>query len=308
MQLSEQVKTALDYIQSIEVSTIEDKIAAGRSFYEKFIPMAGVEEAIFKVEQLEILSFDQKINLRIYRPSAEEELPVIIYFHGGWFNAGSLATHDRPLRKLSNLSRAIIVAVDYRLAPEFPFPTGLNDGYNALEWVVENAKTLGADLNRLAISGDSAGAALATAVTTRAIKNNLNKIVCQALIYPVTDAALQTPSWQEFKEGPVLNYEGAVEAWDLYLPLTERENPAASPLRETALSGMPATLIILAEYDPLRDEGALYAEKLKNSGVQVQQSLYKGMIHGFFQMGGIIEEGNLAIEETAHFLTQNFNK
>lgn len=308
MQLSEPVKTALDYIQSIDVSAIENTIEAGRAFYEKFVPMAGAEEAIFKIEQHEMLSFDQKLNLRIYRPSAEEELPVVLYFHGGWFNAGSLATHDRPLRKLANLSGAIIVAVDYRLAPEFPFPAGLNDGYNALKWLIENVKTLGLDLNRLAIAGDSAGAAIATAITDQAIKNNLHKIVCQALVYPVTDAELKTPSWEEFKDGPVLNYEGAVAAWNLYLPEIERENPAASPLRTADLSSMPATLIILAEYDPLRDEGAFYADKLRKAGVEVQESLYKGMVHGFFQMGAIIPDGNRAIEETAHFLTQNFNK
>lgn len=309
MDLSKPVKIALDYIQSIDVSDIDDTLEAGRTFYEKFIPMAGGEETVYKIENLEVPSFEQKINIRLYRPSNEKELPVVIYFHGGWFNAGSLESHDRPLRKLANLSGAIIISVDYRLAPEYPFPAGLNDCYNALEWIILHAKILGIDLKRIAIAGDSAGGALATVITRRAIKNNLNKILCQVLVYPVTDTALKTPSWQEFRDGPVLNYEGAVQAWSLYLPnIKEIKNPDASPLYADGLSNMPSTLMIIAEYDPLRDEAILYAEKLQKSGVAVKQSLYKGMVHGFFQMGGIIDDGNRAIEETAHFLIQNFNK
>lgn len=306
--LSKQVKEALDYIQAIDVQEIENELEASRAFYEKFIPMAGEEEIVFQIENREILSFDQKINIRIYRPSEDLELPAVIYFHGGWFNAGSLETHDRPLRKLSNLSGAIVIAVDYRLAPEHPFPNGINDAYGALNWVIDNAKALGVDLNRLAIAGDSAGGALAAATTRRAIDNHLPGILCQVLVYPVTDASLKTASWKEFEDGPVLDFQGAVDAWNLYLTHDEdRKNPDASPLCANDLSGIPPSLIIIAECDPLRDEAVLYAEKLQQEGVEVRQSMYHGMVHGFFQMGGIIDEGNHAIEEAAQFLIQNFN-
>lgn len=308
MNLSKQVQLALDYIESIDVSEIKNPLEAGRTFYENFIPMAGEEEAVFKIENHQIPSLGQNIEVRIYRPADEAELPVVIYFHGGWFNAGSINSHDRPLRKLANLSGAVIVSVGYRLAPEYPFPTGLNDGYNALNWIVGHAKLLGIDLSRLALAGDSAGGTLAAAIARFCLKNNQIKILCQALIYPATDASLTTPSWKEFKDGPVLNYDGAVAAWNLYLAdYEDRKNPDASPLCSNDLFEMPSTLIILAEYDPLKDEATLYAEKLKNSGVKVKVSLYKGMIHGFFQMGGIIDDGNRAIEETANFLIQNFN-
>ncbi|PTS98163.1 alpha/beta hydrolase [Pedobacter sp. HMWF019] len=307
--LSKQVKDALDYIQAIDVQEIENELEASRAFYEKFIPMAGEEEAVFQVNDLEILSFDQKINIRIYRPSKDMELPAVIYFHGGWFNAGSLETHDRPLRKLSNLSGAIVIAVDYRLAPEHPFPGGVNDGYGALNWVMNNAESLGIDLKRLAIAGDSAGGALAAVITRKAIQDHLQGILCQVLVYPVTDASLKTASWKEFEGGPVLDYEGAVNAWDLYLSNNEdKKNPDASPLCANHLAGIPKSLIIIAECDPLRDEAVLYAEKLQNEGVEVKQSMYHGMVHGFFQMGGIIDEGNYAIEEAAQFLFQNFNR
>nr|WP_199077933.1 alpha/beta hydrolase [Pedobacter sp. ASV19] len=307
--LSKQVKEALDYIQAIDVQEIENELEASRAFYEKFIPMAGEEEIVFQIENREILSFDQKINIRIYRPSKDLELPAVIYFHGGWFNAGSLETHDRPLRKLSNLSGAIVIAVDYRLAPEHPFPSGINDAYGALKWVIDNAEALCVDLNRLAIAGDSAGGALAAATTRRAIDNHLPGILCQVLVYPVTDASLKTASWKEFEDGPVLDFQGAVDAWNLYLSHDEdRKNPDASPLCANDLSGIPPSLIIIAEYDPLRDEAVLYAEKLQQEGVEVRQSMYHGMVHGFFQMGGVIDEGNRAIEEVAQFLMQNFNR
>lgn len=309
MNLSKQVQDALMYIQSIDVSQIENPVEAGRSFYEEFIPMAGEPEAIFRVEDVKVLSLGQEINVRIYRPSDKSELPVVLYFHGGWFNAGSLESHDRPLRRLAKLSGAIFVSVDYRLAPEHPFPCGLNDGIGVLNWIAANAKRLGVDLKRMAISGDSAGGAIAAAVTRIAIKENNYGIICQALIYPVTDSSLQTPSWQEYKDGPVLNYQGAVEAWKLYLgDSSAAQNKDASPLYAEDLSEMPSTLIIVAEHDPLKDEAILYASKLQKSGVEVRQSMYKGMIHGFFQMGGVIDEGNRAIEETASFLIDSFNK
>lgn len=308
VSLSKQVKEALDYIQAIDVQEIENELEASRAFYEKFIPMAGEEQAVFQIEDREILSYDQKINVRIYRPSKETELPAVIYFHGGWFNAGSLESHDRPLRKLTNLSGAIVIAIEYRLAPEHPFPSGVNDGYGALNWVIGNAKALGVDLNRLAIAGDSAGGALAAVTTRRAVDNHLQGILCQVLVYPVTDASLNTDSWEEFKDGPVLNYQGAVDAWNLYLANKEdKEHPDASPLCANHLSNTPPTLIIVAEYDPLKDEALLYAEKLEKDGTEVKLSLYKGMVHGFFQMGGIIDEGSHAIEEAAQFLVQNFN-
>lgn len=308
MNLSKQVQSALEYIDSINVSEIKDPLEAARAFYEKFAPMAGEQEPVFEIENHQIPSLDDTINIRIYRPKNETKLPAVLYFHGGWFNAGSIDSHDRPLRKLANLSGAVIVSVEYRLAPEYPFPTGLNDGSNALKWVIENAASLGIDLSRLALAGDSAGGTLAAAITRLSVKNKDYKVLCQALIYPATDASLATASWQEFKDGPVLNYDGAVAAWDLYLGDNEdRKNPDVSPLCADFLFEIPSTLIILAEYDPLKDEAVLYAEKLKNSDVAVKVSLYKGMIHGFFQMGGIIDDGNKAIEETADFLIQNFN-
>ncbi len=234
-------------------------------------------------------------------------LPAIVYFHGGWFNAGNLETHDRPLRSLANLSGAAVISVDYRLAPEYPFPHGFNDCYEALEWIAGNPKLLNIDVTRIALAGDSAGGALATATTARALRSNGPRICCQALIYPVTDSSLKTSSWEEFADGPNLTLDGAKKAWDLYAPHPARNHPDASPMQAGDISALPPTLIIVAEYDPLRDEAVQYAQKLGAAGVDVRLSYYAGMVHGFFQMGGFIDKGKQSIKEVSGFLQQHLS-
>lgn len=300
-----QVEAALAFIGNIDVSADQGEMEAGRAFYRHFIPMAGAAENVYRVEDRLIPSLQDntEIGIRIYRPSAQENLPAVVYFHGGWFMAGGLDTHDRPLRSLANLSAAIIISVDYRLAPEFPFPYGANDCYDALLWIAANATELGIDINRIALAGDSAGGALAAVTTRRAVMGNGPKIAGQVLIYPVTDSSLSTASWKEFAEGPNLTLEGAEHAWNCYTPnVADRIRPDASPLMADDLFGLPPTHMIMAEYDPLRDEAALYGRKLKAAGVILTETTYSGMVHGFFQMAGMIDQGNEAIKEVAGVL------
>lgn len=305
--LSSEVDKALEFIQTINIPEMEDKILAGRKFYEGFIPMAGGPEMIFSIEEHTILSSDGgAFDIRIYRPSDQSLLPAVLYFHGGWFNAGSLETHDRPLRTLARLSGFIVISVDYRLAPEYPFPIGLNDCCAALEWVVDHAGALRIDARNIALMGDSAGGALATVVARKASAVMGINIRCQVLIYPVTDSSLSTKSWKQFADGPNLTLEGAKVAWDLYTPdLANRNHPDAAPLLAADFIGLPPALIITAEYDPLRDEAVQYARQLESAGVEVRLSQYTGMVHGFFQMGGIITAGKQAIEEAAAYLVNN---
>lgn len=305
--LSPEVDKALEFIRTINVPEMEDKTLAGRKFYEGFIPMAGDPEEVFSIDEQTILSSDEStFNIRIYRPSGHSLLPAVLYFHGGWFNAGSLETHDRPLRALARLSGFIVISVGYRLAPEHPFPIGLNDCCAALQWVVDHATALGIDVANIALMGDSAGGALATVVARKAsIVMGIN-IRCQVLIYPVTDSSLSTKSWKQFADGPNLTLEGARIAWDLYAPdLANRNHPDAAPLLAADFTGLPSALIITAEYDPLRDEAVQYAQQLQSAGVEVKLSQYAGMVHGFFQMGGIIAAGKQAIEEAAAYLANN---
>ncbi|WP_121967126.1 alpha/beta hydrolase [Myroides sp. N17-2] len=299
MVLSEQVNKVLAYIQSIEIEENLTQWQAGRAFYEKFSPLAGSKEGVYLVKEHSIKYDAIDILLRVYQPYEGNMLPIIIYFHGGWFNAGSLETHDIPLRKWSNQAQSTIIAVDYRLAPEYPFPFGLNDCMFAVEWIIDNAKELNIDLNKIVIMGDSAGGALATAVT----RKFRDKVIGQVLIYPVTDNSLNTDSWREYQDGPLLDLKGGAQAWEWYLQNDgDKTNPDAVPILANDLSALPPTLVTVAEYDPLRDEAIHYVEKMKHYDVDVELKLYKGTIHGFFQMGGFIEQTQVLMEDVVSFL------
>lgn len=303
MKLSEQVQHVLTKIHNIEVTETLSPWMTGRAFYEKFIPLAGEKETIFQIAEKELFNEGHLIRLRIYRPNNQDKLPFIIFFHGGWFNAGNLETHDTSLRQLANLAQTVIIAVDYRLAPEYPFPAGLNDCEFAVKWIIKNAFFLNLNPNKITIAGDSAGGALAATITRKFRKI----VIAQLLIYPVTDNSLQTSSWKEFQDGPLLDLKGGIQAWDWYLPNSaDQNNPDAVPIFADDLKKLPATFVAVAQYDPLKDEGILYAEKLKANSISVNLKLYKGMPHGFFQMGGFIDDTEILMKDMAEFIkTQN---
>jgi acetyl esterase len=235
-------------------------------------------------------------------------LPAVIFFHGGWFIAGDLETHDRPLRVLANAADCIVVAVNYRLAPEHPFPAAIEDGLSVLEWIAREGAQFDIDANRLFLAGDSAGGAIATVIARKAAAIPGLRVLLQILIYPVTDPSLQSGSWQKFAEGPVINIRTALQAWQMYIPnLADRQNADAAPILASDLASSPRALIIVGEYDPLHDEGIAYAGRLEQAGVKVKTSAYKGMPHGFFQMAGYIDEGKLAIEEVAYTINEVLN-
>jgi acetyl esterase len=293
MDILPQVQEALTYIKSVNVTHIENKLQASRISYERLIPLAGEQEAVFAVEDKTIEFTDRNINIRIYRPNNEKALPAVVYFHRGGFFKGSIESHDRPLRQLTNLSGVVVISVDYRLAPEYPFPHGLNDCIDTTEWIMNHATELGINSHRIAVAGDSAGGTLATAVAGK-----VNNILCQVLIYPATDSSLATPSWLAFAEGPVLTLKSAIELWEYYTD----DKIKAAPIFNDDLSGMPDALIITAEYDPLLDEAIAYAKKLRDANVQVTEKVYPKMIHGFFQMGGVIDQGREAIAMVAEYI------
>jgi acetyl esterase len=287
MKLSEQAEKVLHKIQNIEVLETLTPWEAGRDFYEKFIPLAGKKENIFQIDEKKLSMEDHLVTLRIYRPNNQDKLPVVIFFHGGWFNAGNLETHDIPLRQLTNLSQTVIISVNYRLAPEHPFPAGLNDCEFAVKWIIENASLLNINTNKITIAGDSAGGALAATITRKFRKI----VIAQVLIYPVTDNSLKTFSWKEFQDGHLLDLKGAIQAWNWYLPNSaDQNNPDAVPILADDLKNLPEAFIAVAEFDPLKDEGILYADKLRANNIHVNLKLYEGTTHGFFQMGGYIDE------------------
>lgn len=299
--LSEKVQKVLDYVQDITVPDGLSNWETGRAFYEKFIPLAGDKKDLFKIENHYISNDGNEIKLRVYYPNQKSNLPVIIYFHGGWFNSGSLETHDTPLRDFSHLSQSVIISIDYCLAPEFPFPAGLNDCETAVKWILENTKFLNISPENLIIMGDSAGGALATTIT----RKFRHVVKSQLLIYPVTDNSLETSSWIDFKDGPLLDLEGGKQAWEWYLNENDNNNPNAIPLLADDLEGLPPTFIAVAEYDPLKDEAIQYANKLKRSNVDLKLKIYDGMIHGFFQMGGIIDDAKTLMEDMVVFIKKH---
>ncbi|HEY8527026.1 MAG TPA: alpha/beta hydrolase [Acidimicrobiales bacterium] len=227
--------------------------------------------------------------------------PVLVYFHGGGWTIGSVETHDNTCRSLANGSGAVVVSVEYRLAPEHPCPAALEDCEAAVRWVAANAGELGADAGRLAVGGDSAGGNLAALIAQR-LRDGGPPIRFQLLVYPVTDLTLSHPSIDENAEGYFL--EKATMLWfgRHYLtgsPIDDPADPLVSPLHAPleALAGLPPALVVTAEYDPLRDEGEAYAAKLREAGVEATATRYDGVIHGFFQLPDVIPEGKVALDE-----------
>jgi acetyl esterase len=300
--MNSQVQAAID--ASAQLAALAppsaDPLAVARNSYRQLVPLAGEPEPVHSIQDHLIETSKYQIPIRIYNPSGVSNLPAVIFFHGGWFFAGDLETHDRPLRALANAASCIVVAVDYRLAPEHPFPAAIDDGYAVLQWVASEGAEFGIDPNRLIIAGDSAGGTIATVLARKVAENNGLHVLLQVLMYPVTDPSLQTESWREFAEGPVITLETARKAWEMYAPnIAERQNADAAPIFATNLAGSASALIIIAEYDPLRDEGIAYAARLEHAGVKVKTSIYKEMPHGFFQMAGYINGGRQVITEVA---------
>ena len=300
--MNSQVQAALDASGQLAALAppSTDPLEAARNYYRQIAPLAGEPEPVHLIEDHLIETSAHRIPIRIYNPSGDSDLPAVIFFHGGWFFAGDLETHDRPLRALTNAAGCIVVAVDYRLAPEHPFPAAIDDGYAVLQWVANKGAEVGIDCNRLIIAGDSAGGTIATVLARKVAENNGLHILLQVLMYPVTDPTLQTESWQEFAKGPVITLKTALEAWQMYVPnILERQNADAAPIFAENLVGSANALILIAEFDPLRDEGIAYAARLEQAGVKVKTSIYKEMPHGFFQMAGYIDDGKQAIAEVA---------
>jgi acetyl esterase len=221
---------------------------------------------------------------------------------------GDLETHDELCRTLANESGCLVVSVDYRLAPEHKFPACTEDCYAATKWVAQNAAQFNGDPSRIAIGGDSAGGDLAAVVAHMARDRGGPPLVFQLLIYPATDLRMKTPSIEENAEGYFLTKQDMIWFTNHYLNSeSEKENPLASPLLATYLSGLPAALIITAEYDPLRDEGEQYGQRLKEAGVPVTSSRYNGMIHGFVSLGAVLDQGKQAVAECSAALRAAFH-
>jgi acetyl esterase/lipase len=230
--------------------------------------------------------------LRIYTPLGVDEtqgLPALVYFHGGGLVAGTLDTHDPISRSLSNATGCVLVSVDYRLAPEHPFPAAIADGCHATVWIATHAQELGIDPERIGVCGDSAGATLAAVVCQTLSASREARLALQLLLCPITDFCAQTDSRRDYATGYLVDEATLDHDLKHYLGADGHPaDPRVSPLRAPYVGGLPPTCIHTAEFDPLRDEGAAYAERLRQAGINTTYRCHSGMIHLFYGMGALI--------------------
>ena len=243
------------------------------------------------------------IPLRLYRPS-NGVLPALIYFHGGGWVLGDLDTHDVLCRQLAVQAGVIVIAVNYRLAPEHPFPAAVEDCFSATAWISSNAVALGVDSTRLAVGGDSAGGGLAAVMTLMARRGG-PALTFQVLVYPVTDLRAESESYSKYADGYLLTRN--MMRWYIAQYAQTPDDVRdwrASPLLTPSVDGVPPALVITAGLDPLRDEGEAYARRLEEAGVTVDYMCLGGMVHGFLTMGGKIDTANRAVSHIASALRQ----
>jgi acetyl esterase len=279
----------------------EDAIARARTLQGRPVDVARIEE-------MRIPGPGGEIPIRVYWPKQGGPLPVLVFYHGGGWVIGSPDTNDNMSRMLANKASAVVVSVDYRLAPEHPFPAALKDCYAALEWVSRHPERLNADRSRIAVGGGSAGGNLAAAVALMARDKAGPRLVHQVLIYPATNLLdLTTASHRDFADGYGLTRAHVEFFRDAYVPeVADRKNPYASPLLAASLEDLPPAIVITAGFDVLRDEGIAYAERLEAAGVPAVSAHYPHMIHGFVAMDRVFGEAEDAIDAAAAALRESF--
>jgi acetyl esterase len=305
MALDPQAKTLLDQMASLGEPPIQELgVAQARALLEGFAAIGGPPAEMARVEDRTFAGPAGDVPVRIYRPTDDAgPQPVLVWFHGGGWVLGSIDGSDLTCRDLAAQAGVVVVSVGYRLAPEHPYPAGVDDCYAALVWVTADAGDLGVDPTRVAVGGESAGGNLAAVVALAARDRGGPAVRFQLLVYPVTDALMSYPSIRANGQGYLLTDDAM--KWFVELYLGERgdpKDPLVSPLYADDLSGLPPALVITAEFDPLRDEGEAYGTRLQQGRVAAKVSRYDGMIHGFFGLGAIVEAARPATAEAADAL------
>jgi acetyl esterase/lipase len=261
----------------------------------------GEVDEVAAVDQFELAAPHGALAVRAYTPLGVhivERLPGMLFFHGGGLVAGTLDTHDPICRALSNASGCRVLSVDYRLAPEHRFPAAIADGCAAVRWIAAHAEELYIDREQLGVSGDSAGATLAAVVCHTMMAEGQVPLAFQFLLCPIMDLAAETDSRRSLAEGYLVDRDTLEHDLRHYLaPDAERADPRVSPLRAEDMSGLPPTVVHTAEFDPLRDEGQAYAERLRQAGVRTLYRCHPGMIHLFYGMRGLIAYAGVAFAQ-----------
>lgn len=296
-RIDPQVRGVIDDLARLGLPALDTiSSAAARQQYRD--TRAALRPAVPELHDVHDLAADGPggpIGLRVYRP-ADGILPAFIYFHGGGWVVGDLETHDVVCRQIASQAGVVVIAVDYRLAPEHPFPGAVDDAWNATTWIASQAGALGIDRKKIAVGGDSAGGGLAAVVALMARDSAALRLALQVLVYPVTELRADSPSYSTYAEGYMLTR--AAMRWYIgqYAPTPEAiEDWRGSPLRAPWVHGVAPALIVAAELDPLVDEGEAYARRLRGARVPVEYHRPEGMIHGFLTMGGKVDTANHAV-------------
>ncbi len=278
-----------------------------RFVFKDIAALAGPPEPVASFCDLAVPGPAGAIPARLYRFSQEPAASVLVYFHGGGWVIGDLDIYDGLCRSLANAAGCAVFSVGYRLAPENKFPAAVEDCYAALVWIRAEAARLGLDSNRIAVGGDSAGGNLAAVISQAARDRGGPAIAFQLLVYPVTDASLDFASAKDSDKDALLTSSDMRWFWTQYLrDSSDGASPLASPLRAAHLEGLPAALVVTAEFDPLLDEGEAYAARLREAGVPVTLTRYDGMPHGFLGMAGVLDQARAALAQVGAALRSAF--
>jgi acetyl esterase len=263
------------------------------------------QHRVAEIENRSLPGRQGAIPVRVYRPARGADLPVIVYFHGGGWVLGGLNGHDAICRRIAAENRALLVSVAYRLAPQHKYPAAVEDAYDATNWVAEHARELGGAPDKLIVMGDSAGGNLAAVVSLMARDLAGPQIAFQVLIYPPVDLVHDFPSKQLYDDTPVLDRRALIFYRDQYIREPAGvQDPYASPLLAADLHHLPPALVLTGEYDPLRDEGKAYADRLRAAGTDVTEVCYPGMPHGFLSFGWLASATPAAFAQIRNSLAQ----
>lgn len=309
MTVNPKIQYFLDQMNTMPTASMDHLTPEAMRSSENLQMAALQKEPVEKVEDKTISLAGRDIPIRIYTPKGQAPFPALVFYHGGGWVVGSIESHDAVCRELANLADCMVISVEYRLAPEHKFPAAVEDSYESLEWVASHATELGIDPDRIAVGGDSAGGNLATVACLIAKERGGPRVVHQFLLYPSAGPAADYPSMIENAEGYLLTRDmmGWFQSHYLQSP-EDRNNPYLSPILSDDLEGLPPATILTAQYDPLRDVGTAYAEKLKSHGVEVFHKNYDDLIHGFANFTSFVPEARLAVADGTEKLKQAFGR
>ncbi len=300
MPIHPQVEGLLREMAAQEAPPIHElSVSEARTVAEELVALGGDPIEVGSIEDIMIPVGGADIGARVYTPEGAGPHPVVMFFHGGGWVICSLDSHDNVARAICRDATAVVVSVDYRMAPEFRFPTAAHDCFAATRWMAANAESLNGDGSRLAVCGDSAGGNLSAVVSQMARDAGGPAVTFAALIYPAVDMTALGGSLDENAKGFFLERDGMEWFMNHYLSPEERADPLASPLLHPNLSDLPPCFITTCEFDPLRDEGEAYGAALRARGVHAENKRYEGLIHGAVNMAGVLDGGRQMVADVA---------